>query len=130
MTNHLPYRKWCAHCVRGKKKNPGHKKVKEKGSVRGVPIISFDYMYMTSKDSDGSNPIIVIKDHHQGGVWSMMALRKGGRSTYAAARIAKIINDAGYKKCILKCDQEPAVKELQRETRKELWKERVETARA
>eukprot|EP00973_Karenia_brevis_P081438 11288010-Karenia_brevis.AAC.1 len=70
-----------------------------------------------------------MKDHYQGGVWAMMALRKGGHSTYMASRISKVIRDAGYKKCILKCDQEPAIKELQREIRKELWSERARIAK-
>ena len=111
---HLPYRSWCAHCVRGKKNNPAHKRIKDDGLRRGVPVVSFDYMYMTSRGQDASSPILVVKDHYQGGVWAMVALRKGAHTTHMAARIAEIIREAGYKKCVLKCDQEPAIRELQR----------------
>eukprot|EP00973_Karenia_brevis_P002014 275323-Karenia_brevis.AAC.1 len=33
---HLPYRNWCPHCVRGKKKNPPHEKTRDK--KREIPL--------------------------------------------------------------------------------------------
>eukprot|EP00973_Karenia_brevis_P083236 11541025-Karenia_brevis.AAC.1 len=46
---HLPYRSWCPHCVRGKKKNPPQKTNKNKERRgRSIPVIALDYMYMTS----------------------------------------------------------------------------------
>eukprot|EP00973_Karenia_brevis_P010935 1482748-Karenia_brevis.AAC.1 len=45
-----------------------------------------------------------------------------------AERIARAINFTGYRKCVLKCDQEPAMKDLQKEVRQELWKERSKVA--
>ena len=40
---HLPYRSWCPHCVKAKKRNPPHKK-KEKGKQeeRSIPVIAID----------------------------------------------------------------------------------------
>eukprot|EP00973_Karenia_brevis_P096202 12431137-Karenia_brevis.AAC.1 len=127
---HLPYRSWCPHCVRGKKKNPPHRKQSKSGDGdRSIPVIAIDYMFMTSRDAEKSNPIIVIKDSKNDGVWAFMALRKGSTNTYIAERIAKVINFMGYKKCTIRCDQEPAMKDLQKEVRKELWEEKVKTAR-
>eukprot|EP00973_Karenia_brevis_P095535 12427828-Karenia_brevis.AAC.1 len=54
---HLPYRSWCVHCVRGKKKNPPHRKKDRDKDSREVPVIALDYMYMTSREADKSNPI-------------------------------------------------------------------------
>ena len=86
-------------------------------------------MFMTSRDAEKSNPIVVIKDSMKEGVWAFMALKKGAGNTYIAERIAKAINFMGYKKCAINCDQEPAMRELQREVRLELWKEKVKAAK-
>ena len=41
---HLPFRSWCAHCVRGKgQSHPHWNKSKEDC---GIPTISWDYVYM------------------------------------------------------------------------------------
>ena len=42
MRTHIPYRRWCESCVRGKAKNTAHT-----SAVRShyeVPIIAYDYM--------------------------------------------------------------------------------------
>eukprot|EP00973_Karenia_brevis_P021534 2959621-Karenia_brevis.AAC.2 len=126
---HLPYRSWCAHCVRGKKRNPAHKKVKGDRETRQVPVIAIDYMYMTNREAAKSNPIAVVKDVKKEGVWAFMALKKGSGGTYIASRIARAINFMGYKKCAIKCDQEPAIKDLQKEVREELWEEKLKVAK-
>eukprot|EP00973_Karenia_brevis_P000654 93154-Karenia_brevis.AAC.1 len=85
---------------------------------------------MTSRDAERSNPILVMKDSMKEGVWAFMALKKGAGNTYIAERIAKTINFMGYKRCAIKCDQEPAMKDLQKEVRHELWEEKVKVAKA
>ena len=57
-----------------------------------------------------------------------MAREKGSENTYIAERPSKTINLMGYRKCAIKCDQEPAMKELQKELRSKLWKDKVEAA--
>eukprot|EP00973_Karenia_brevis_P035405 4880878-Karenia_brevis.AAC.1 len=57
-----------------------------------------------------------------------MALKKGSGNTYVAERIAKAINFMGYKRCTVRCDQEPAMRDLQKEVRKELWEARLQVA--
>ena len=40
---HLPFRSWCAHCVRGKGRNPPHKRItKMRKEEREVPTVSMD----------------------------------------------------------------------------------------
>eukprot|EP00973_Karenia_brevis_P032447 4475071-Karenia_brevis.AAC.1 len=51
---HLPYRNWCTHCVRGKKKNPPHQKTRDK--KREIPMVSMDYMFMTTSSEETVNP--------------------------------------------------------------------------
>ena len=73
---HIPYRSWCPICVAAKKKNPPHY-ARAKQPEDDIPIISMDYMYLNQCDDLEKNPIMVVKDHHRGGVWAFMVLRKG-----------------------------------------------------
>ena len=129
---HLPCRSWCPHCVESKKKNPAHTKRRREGHgrEREIPVISIDYMYMTSCDADSSNLIVVINDSENGGVWAFMVLKKGSANTYIAERIAKTINFMGYPKCAIRCDQEPSMRQLQKEVRTKIWREKIEAAKS
>ncbi len=45
MRTHIPYRKWCLHCVRGKRKAGVHSKVEDDlKEEEDVPVFSFDHM--------------------------------------------------------------------------------------
>ena len=43
---HLPFRMWCPFCVQGKSKDDPHRKVEQEVKEAGMPIVSFDYMYL------------------------------------------------------------------------------------
>eukprot|EP00973_Karenia_brevis_P076335 10602989-Karenia_brevis.AAC.1 len=58
-----------------------------------------------------------------------MVIRKGSQTTYISQRISKIISSLGYNKVILKCDQEPAIKDLQRDIREKMREELKEAAK-
>ena len=45
---HLPFRNWCAHCVRGKSKSPPHRKTPSE--EKGIPTVVIDYTFMTTAD--------------------------------------------------------------------------------
>jgi hypothetical protein len=112
---HIPYRSWCEICVQAKKKNIPHYSVKDK---RTFPVISMDYMFFSDKSA-----VLILKDANFGGVWALVVIRKGNGGEYAATRVADIINKLGYPRCILKCDQEPALVDVSKEIRKILWSE-------
>ena len=57
-----------------------------------------------------------------------MVIRKGSQTTYITQRVAKIISSLGYRDVVIKCDQEPAIKDLQRDIREEVWKELKQAA--
>ena len=118
---HIPYRSWCEVCVQAKKKNPPHYAVKDK---RTYPVISMDYLFVSDKSA-----ILVLKDANFGGTWALVVLRKGSAGEYAATRVADILHKIGYPRCVLKCDQEPAIVEVSKEVRKELWREMKEIAK-
>ena len=44
---HAPYRSWCEHCVNGRGVEMGHR-LGDDHSERGVALIAFDYMFLTS----------------------------------------------------------------------------------
>jgi len=51
MRTHIPYRKWCDHCVRGKRKSGG--RIDKEDDIKEneeVPRIAFDYMKQKSKE--------------------------------------------------------------------------------
>ena len=57
---HLPYRSWCAHCVRGR--GVGHPHLSKKTQqLREVPTVGADYHYMGVEGEEGTVPMLVIK---------------------------------------------------------------------
>ena len=49
-------------------------------------------MYMTNRDVEHTNPIIVIRDEEEtgdGGIWSMMVNKKGTSDPYVSEKNAK-----------------------------------------
>ena len=48
MRTHMPFRKWCPHCVKGKRKNDPHKTPLEKEDQE-IPTMSWDYMEQRGK---------------------------------------------------------------------------------
>ena len=61
---HIPFRKWCPHCVKGKRKNDPRRIDKDK-EEQEVPTMSWDYMEQRGKDGriieeeDGRNKTIL-----------------------------------------------------------------------
>ena len=54
---HLPYRAWCSHCVRGKRRVADHRRVTED---RGVDEVHLDYCFLGDSHSD-TNTVVVCK---------------------------------------------------------------------
>ena len=63
MVNHIPFRSWCSHCVKGKAHGNQHRRRKAvEGEVR-EPIVSVDYMLMHDNQGEGEEkgmPIMVV----------------------------------------------------------------------
>ena len=61
--NHLPFRSWCKHCVRGRSKAHAHRS--NESRISDVPIVSIDYMFMNQSQSvkeEKGMPNLVLKD--------------------------------------------------------------------
>ena len=96
--------------------------------MRHTEVFGIDYMYMTSKPSqiEIAHPILVIKGRISGGVWALPVTRKGPYLNSVVQRVSDILKSVGCPKIIINSDQEPAITSLQKEIRKELWKEITE----
>jgi len=116
---HLPYRNWCPICVQSEKRNSPHRANK---ISRGIPAYSIDYMFLLGRETL-SNPILVMTESESGGIWAIPVKRKGSYSSYVSQRIANIIQRIGYARCIIKCDQEPAIIDVTKEVKTSLFRE-------
>ena len=104
---HLPYRSWCSHCVRGRGVGHPHlsRKVRDEGEV---PTIGADYHYMGTEGEEGTIPMLVIKDGYTKMIFDLVVTNKGANE-YMVKRVKQILELLGYKKIILKSDQEASL---------------------
>ena len=125
MLSHLPYRSWCAHCVKGKAKSKKHTCTSQNNDHE-IPMVTLDYMFMgddSSTDEEGSMPILVVKDVLSPGcgtgmVFAHVVPRKGANS-YAIKILSKDIAILGHPELVLKSDSEPAIIALKEATKRE-----------
>jgi hypothetical protein len=123
---HLPYRNWCPHCIRGRSENAPHQALGEQGEA-GVPLISMDYSFLgrsaeerAEQDRGGLHPVLVYHDARSSGLYAHLLANKG-----VDVRTAKLVvtnlDRLGYKRIVLRTDQEPAMISLADQIA-ELWK--------
>ena len=113
------FRSWCPHCVKGRAESYVHvKKVQNEGEV---PTIRLDYMCMHSeqeKEEEKGMPIVAAKDNETKMTMARAAPSKGVDS-YAVETVKRMVERLGYKKIIMKSDNEPAILALQEAVRRE-----------
>ena len=104
---HLPYRSWCAHCVRGR--GVGHPHLSRKAQQVGdVPTIGADYHYMGVEGEEGTVLMLVIRCGTTKMIFDMVVTSKGVNE-YMVRRVKQILDLLGYKKIIMKSDQESSL---------------------
>jgi thiol-disulfide isomerase/thioredoxin len=141
---HVPFRSWCPYCVAGKAKaNPHYKRVESRGANDNV--VSIDYAFIGDKtvpeqedevedevtvgpdaqltgdhrDSKGNLKVLVSRDRRSGYVCANVVPQKGDHP-YVVHRVGyDLSNIMGYKRVVLKSDQEPAIKKLKAAVRRE-----------
>jgi hypothetical protein len=121
--NHIPFRSWCPHCMRGKSKASGHRSSTQ---MREKAIVSLDYAFLgvskgTSREerlqleaeavADGHTPTLVMFDSESRSIYAHAAMRKG-YSEHLCQQIVHDLDNLGYKEIVLKSDQEPAMMSL------------------
>ena len=53
MVNHIPFKSWCSHCVKGKAHGNHHKRMKAIEGEGIEPVVSVDYMFMHDNQGEG-----------------------------------------------------------------------------
>ncbi len=72
---HLPFRSWCEHCVKGKSVERACKTAEHNTSA--LPTVHADYEFMGDYETDGTTPILVVKDDTQKSVFANVVPSKG-----------------------------------------------------
>ena len=104
---HLPYRSWCKHCVKGR--GTAHPHTSMYHSREGeVPTVGADYHYMGMEGEEGTVPMLAIKDAASKVVFDIVATAKGNNE-YMVRRVMQCLDLLGYKRIILKSDNEPSL---------------------
>ena len=124
MKTHIPYRSWCAHCIRGRGRNDPHR---SRGGRRGPgdhPDLAIDNGFIKTDnpddpaDQEGSNPILTGAEAKHGLTLSTAVPGKGNAAPRIAKRVADWLDCLGNQTVALKCDNEPAILALAQEIRR------------
>ena len=110
-SGHVPYRNWCPDCARARGKNPPHKKTGEDREC-ALPEISVDYCFPRGESGTESITVLVIKERKSQMVSATVVLQKGRWHEAAQNAVIDFIRKLGYKRVIIKSDQEPALIDL------------------
>ena len=109
--SHLPFRSWCSACVRGCGLSLGHSEVDTKTETEQIPTISVDYEFFGQPEDRAHNtlPVLLVRDRKSKGIWSHPVPAKGVTHPYTAKALLANLDFMGYKRVILKSDQEPSI---------------------
>ena len=105
----ITFRDWCYHCVtrRGAERN-----LTASSGPGCIPCFSADYAFMGEQTTDGTTPILVLKDDTQKSVFAHVVPEKGAND-FVVRQIVHDIELTGFTEVIFKTDNEPAMLNLQ-----------------
>ena len=115
---HLPFRSWCPHCVAGKAQDRPHRVRKEEQMVKQLPEIVFDYGFFGGRDDEETLAVQVARDRRTQMIFANVVPRKGMIHEHGAKSMVEDLEKLGYHEIILKCDGEPALKNVQAEVQR------------
>ena len=108
MTGHACHRSWCGHCMRARGLMERHTQQKEESE--GLPVLAMDYFFFFSKDEQGL-PHLQVRDSHTNMCWSSAVPAKGA-DPFAVNFVLNILDEVGYRKLVMKSDNERSIKSL------------------
>ena len=114
MVNHIPFRSWCSHCVKGKAHGNQHRRRRVVEREDREPLVSVDYMFMHDNQGEGEEkgmPIMVVKDRKTRIIRARVVPKKGNHG-YGIKVLIGVPESLGHVEVILKSDQEPALMSL------------------
>ena len=115
---HLPFRSWCQHCVAGKAQDRPHKMNKSAQMDKQLPEVVFDYGFFGGKEDEETLAVQVAKDRRTQMIFANVVPRKGMIHEHGAKSMVEDLAKLGYHEIILKCDGEPALKNVQAEVQR------------
>ena len=102
---HLPYRSWCAVCVKARGREDPHFRKETDGD--SIVKVAMDYCEV------GDKKLLVGKENKTKSVFSHLCQCKGLGDERIVDKVMKSISDTGNTKIILKTDGEPALVQVQ-----------------
>ena len=121
---HVQYRSWCPHCVRGRGQSSPHIMKPEGSEDTRMPTVVMDYFFQ-GEDDNPSATMIGIKDSKSKAMHAFLVEKKGAVDFKIVKKIAQWIDALGYKRVVIKSDQEHSIVNVQEELRKECVTEMV-----
>ena len=104
-------------CVMGRGLNWPHRRSDAQDDLEGVPHVSIDCGFFGEKEFEAQvTPVLVIRERRHKITLAMPVPRKGAGFPWIARRAAKFIDQLGHNRVTLRCDNEPAMEALARET--------------
>ena len=85
--------------------------LEEEERERTTPIVAFDYGFLTRENAD-TFPMLICRDSRYGQT-GVTCCERIGPTAYSISFLVGFIKDLGFRRIILKCDNEPSTKALQ-----------------
>ena len=116
--SHVPYRNWCPHCVKGKRKGKAHFK-KGKEETCGLSKIHADYLYFvkTEDTSQRGAPSLAMLDSKTGMIKARVVNKKG-LDEFAIKVYSSFVKMTGHKRVLSKVDNENPIKAVHDEVKR------------
>ena len=113
---HVPYRSWCPHCVKGQLKASAHRG--QDRSKNKVPTVSMGYFYVIKAEAEDERgpPTLALVDDKTG-MLTGAVLRQKGVEEWSIRVVKGFVEMLGYKKVIMKSDNENAIMALKTEVK-------------
>ena len=102
---HMPYRAWCAHCVRGRGISSHHVIRKEGPEERDqrVPVIGMDYGFL-GRNNEKTHPIRIARDSRTGATYATWVPVKGASVQWVVKKLCSFVDGLGYPEVIIRSD--------------------------
>ena len=112
-SGHAVYRSWCAACVEGRGVGGQHRieLLEEEEREKTTLIVAFDDDFLTQENED-TFPILICRGSRYGQTGATCCERKGP-TAYSITFLVGFIKDLGFRRIIVKCDNEPITNALQ-----------------
>ena len=97
--------------------NAPHRRSDAQDDLEKVPHVSMDYGFLGERDSEEQVSLVsVIRERSHTMTWAMLVPRRETEFFWIAKRAARFTDQLGHNRVTLRCDSEPAIEALARET--------------